>query len=238
MYNSNCNAAKLKTYLITGEFKMSKKATVAEELVNNEVEELVNDEASNETEVASTGTKPVANKTVVQHVEMEDGKVVPFPGKRKLQIEAKVDVNGVLHVRCDFLNGRVLQTSVQGDMLIKLLEFGAGQKFRDLIAGEDDIDSCVLDVEEFIDMLGKGQWAAERQKGTGSSAPLHKAVMEVTGKSAEEVKVWLNSLSQKQKLDLRKDPQIKPIIDRIEAAKKSKQPASDTAALLAGLMGS
>lgn len=208
---------------------MAKKSTDAEVLVSDEV----SNEVTNETTVPTTP----ANKTVVQNVEMEDGKVVQFPGKRKLQIESKVDANGVLQVRCDFLNGRVLQTSVSGDMLIKFLEFGASQKFRDVIAGEDDVDSCVLDVEEFMGLLAKGQWTTERQRGTGSSAPLHKAVMEVTGKSAEEVKVWLNSLTQKQKLDLRKDEKIKPIIDRIEAAKKSKQPASDTASLLAGLMG-
>ena len=207
---------------------MAKKSTDAEVLVNGEVP----NEVTNETTVPST----LANKTVVQNVEMEDGKVVPFPGKRKLQIESKVDANGVLQVRCDFLNGRVLQTSVSGDMLIKFLEFGASQKFRDVIAGEDDVDSCVLDVEEFMSLLAKGQWTTERQRGTGSSAPLHKAVMEVTGKSAEEVKVWLAALDQKTKLDLRKDPAIKPIIDRIEAAKKSKQPATDTASLLAGLM--
>jgi len=216
---------------------MAKNKTAAEELVNDEVAN--NEVAENPTvdNTATEVTKPSNVKTIVQHVEMEDGKVVAFPGKRKLQIEAKVDTSGTLQVRCDFLNGRVLQTSVSGDMLIKFLEFGAGQKFRDVIAGEEDLDSCVLDVEEFISLLGQGKWTTERQRGTGSSAPLHKAIMQVTGKSAEEVKAWLATLDQKTKLDLRKDPKIKPIIDELEAKKKAKQPSVDTAALLAGLMG-
>ena len=197
------------------------------------VETLVEDNVT-ETQEA---TKPSANKTVVTNVEMEDGKVVSFPGKRKLQVTAKVSDDGVLAIREDFLNGRVLNVNVTGAMLVKFLEFGASQKCRDVIAGEDDIDSAVLDSEEFFKLLESGKWSEERTKGTGSSAPLHKAVMEVTGKTADEVKVFLAALSQTQKLALRKDASIAPIIERLEAAKKAKQPTVDTASLLAGLMG-
>ena len=209
---------------------MAKKETAAEQLVNDAVP---TDAEINE----MNKTKTPANKTVVTNVEMEDGKVVSFPGKRKLQVTAKVDDNGVLTIREDFLNGRVLQVSVQGAMLVKFLEFGASQKCRDVIAGEDDLDSAVLDSEEFFKLLESGKWSEERAKGAGSSAPLHKAVMEVTGKSAEEVKVFLAALTQTQKLALRKDASIAPIIERLEAAKKAKQPAVDTTLLLQGLMG-
>lgn len=201
------------------------------------VEQLVNEDTGVAQEVNTPATKPAVNKTVVTNVEMEDGKVVSFPGKRKLQVTAKVDDNGVLTIREDFLNGRVLQVSVQGAMLVKFLEFGASQKCRDVIAGEDDLDSAVLDSEEFFKLLESGKWSEERAKGTGSSAPLHKAVMEVTGKTADEVKVFLAALTQTQKLALRKDASIAPIIERLEAAKKAKQPVVDTASLLQGLMG-
>ena len=206
----------------------------------SEAEVLVNEDtqAPTDAEINEMNKAPAkANKTVVTNVEMEDGKVVAFPGKRKLQVTTTVTDNGELHIREDFLNGRVLNVVVTGALLSKFVEFGASQKCRDVIAGEDDLDSAILDSEEFFKLLESGKWSEERAKGTGSSAPLHKAVMEVTGKSAEEVKVFLAALNQTQKLALRKDASIAPIIERLEAAKKAKQPAVDTASLLQGLMG-
>lgn len=206
----------------------------------SEVETLVNEDSSvDETATIENQvvTKPAANKTIVTTVEMEDGKVVSFPGKRKLQVTTTVTDSGELHIREDFLNGRVLNVVVTGALLSKFVEFGASQKCRDVIAGEDDLDSAILDSEEFFELLKSGRWSEDRAKGTGSSAPLHKAVMEVTGKTAAEVKAFLAALNQTQKLALRKDASIAPIIERLEAAKKSKQPAVDTASLLQGLMG-
>ena len=204
----------------------------------SEVEALVGDDVEATLPEALDIPATKASKTIVTTIEMEDGKVVAFPGKRKLQVSAKVADSGELHIREDFLNGRVLQVVVPSSLLVKFLEFGASQKCRDIIAGEDDLDSAILDSEEFFKLLEAGKWSEERAKGTGgSSAPLHKAIMEVTGKNADEVKVFLAALTQTQKLALRRDAQIKQIIERLEAAKKAKQPAVDTALLLAGLMG-
>lgn len=212
---------------------MAKNKLSAAEVLVNEDTTAPTDAEINEMNKAPTSS----NKTVVQAVEMEDGKVVTFPGKRRMQVTTKVDESGVLHIREDFLNGRVVQVAVSGDMLVKFLEFGASQKCRDIIAGEDDLDSAVLDSEEFFKLLESGRWTEERAKGAGASAPLHKAIMEVTGKSAKEVKDWLHPMGQTEKLALRKDPTIAPIIARLEANKKAKQPAVDTASLLQGLMG-
>jgi len=209
------------------------KKSAAEQLVDNSVGEA----ATIKNEANQATAKPAANKTVITNVEMEDGKVVSFPGKRKLQVTTKITDSGELHIREDFLNGRVLNVVVTGALLSKFVEFGASQKCRDVIAGEDDLDSAVLDSEEFFKLLEAGKWSEERTRGTGSSAPLHKAIMEVTGKTAEEVKVFLAALNQTQKLALRRDASIAPIIERLEAAKKTKQPAVDTQSLLAGLMG-
>ena len=209
------------------------KISEAEVLVSADEVKPATKEVITKEEVKSKTT----NKTIIATIEMEDGKVVSFPGKRKLQVAATIDENGVLSIREDFLNGRVLQVSVPNSLLVKFLEFGASQKCRDIIAGEDDIDSAILDSEEFFKLIEAGKWSEERAKGTsGSSAPLHRAIMEGTGKTADEVKVFLAALTQTQKLALRRDAQIKPIIERLEAAKKAKQPAVDTASLLAGLM--
>ena len=46
-----------------------------------------------------------AEKQPTVSVEMTDGKIVEFPGKRKMQLEVNIDAEGFLDVRADFLNG-------------------------------------------------------------------------------------------------------------------------------------
>ena len=63
-----------------------------------------------------------------------------------------------------------------------------------------------------------------------------RALVESTGKTAEEIKKFLSDKTAAQKAALRTNPKIKPIVDRLEAEKAAKSAkkadAVDTDALL------
>ena len=55
--------------------------------------------------------------------------------------------------------------------------------------------------------------------------------------SFEQIKQFLNGKSQAEKVALRNNPKIKPIVERIEAEKASKKANVDTDAMLGELEG-
>ena len=63
---------------------------------------------------------------------------------------------------------------------------------------------------------------------------LIRALVELRGKSVEEVKAFLSGKTHAEKLALREVPQVKAIIQRLEAEKASKRPQIDAEALLEG----
>jgi hypothetical protein len=114
---------------------------------------------------------------------------------------------------------------------------GAEQKLGDAIAGEKDIDDAVLAVDELIGRLNNGEWTATRQAGAmAGTSILIRALVEVSGKSVEEIRGFLADKSQAEKLALRRSDRLKPVIERLEAEKNANSKSSvDTDALLAGL---
>ena len=64
---------------------------------------------------------------------------------------------------------------------------------------------------------------------------LARALIEVTGKSAEKVREYLKGKTQAEKVALRNSAKIKPVVERIEAEKAAKGSKVDTDALLAEL---
>jgi hypothetical protein len=56
---------------------------------------------------------------------------------------------------------------------------------------------------------------------------LIRALVELRGKSVEEVKAFLSGKTHAEKLALREVPQVKAIIQRLEAEKASKRPQID-----------
>lgn len=176
-------------------------------------------------------------KTVVQEVSMADGRTVGFAGKRKMIKEAIETSDGVKGVRFDFRNGNSLFWPIDhGGLQEAYALHGIKQKGGDNAAGTEDVDDVQLDVEAAFEQCGKGIWKEQREgSGMGGTSVLLRALVEVSGKSVEEIKAFLKDKSQAEKMALRESSKVKPIVQRIEAEKVAKSAKVDTDGLLAGL---
>lgn len=177
-------------------------------------------------------------ETQVETVTMTDGRVVDFAGKRKLLKESSVTAEGKVQVRLDFRNGETRLFTLPDNLLAKFAAHGAEQKLGDEIAGLNDVEDCVLAVDELIDRLYNGEWSVKREaNGMAGTSVLVRALVEYTGKTVEQIKQFLSGKSQAEKVALRNNPKIKPIVERIEVEKASKKANVDTDAMLGELEG-
>lgn len=177
-------------------------------------------------------------ETQVETVTMTDGRVVDFAGKRKLLKESSVTADGKVQVRLDFRNGETRLFTIPDNLMAKFAAHGAEQKLGDEIAGLNDVEDCVLAVDELIDRLYNGEWSVKREaNGMAGTSVLVRALVEYTGKTVEQIKQFLSGKSQAEKVALRNNPKIKPIVERIEAEKASKKANVDTDAMLGELEG-
>ena len=180
----------------------------------------------------------VKPETTVETVTLTDGRIVDFAGKRKLLKESSVTADGKVAVRLDFRNGETRLFTVPDALLNKFAAHGAEQKLGDEIAGLNDVEDCVLAVDELIDRLYNGEWSIKREaNGMAGTSVLVRALVEHTGKTVDAIKQFLSGKSQAEKVALRNNPKIKPIVERIEAEKASKKANVDTDAMLGELEG-
>ena len=178
----------------------------------------------------------VKPETTVETVTLTDGRIVDFAGKRKLLKESSVTADGKVAVRLDFRNGETRLFTIPDALLNKFAAHGAEQKLGDEIAGLNDVEDCVLAVDELIDRLYNGEWSIKREaNGMAGTSVLVRALVEHTGKTVDAIKQFLSGKSQAEKVALRNNPKIKPIVERIEAEKASKKANVDTDAMLGEL---
>ncbi len=177
-------------------------------------------------------------------VNMEDGRVVEFNAKQRISKETQVNPDGSILARFDFKNGAVRTFTIDptAALFSKFAAHGIEQKIGDAIAGEKDDDDALISVDELIARLNSGDWTIGRQAGSNAGASiLLKAIIELkkaeTPEEVTKVREWLAGKSQAEKLALRKNGAIAPIIARLEAdkAKTSKAPTVDTDSLLSEL---
>jgi len=172
-------------------------------------------------------------------VTMDDGRIVEFPGARRILKTSLFPADALPQVRFDFVNGETRTLTITPEMLHKFAAHGAEQKVGDEAAGIKDLDDAILAVDELIDRLHAGEWGVKREASALAGASvLAKALVEFTGKSAEEIRGFLAGKSQAEKVALRSNPRIAPIVQRLEAAKTKKpKEGVDTDALLDGITG-
>lgn len=189
---------------------------------------------SEDTNAAATEGKA---EKVVKSVTMQDGRVVEFVGKRKLLKESIIDENSnSVSVRLDFANGETRLVPIPAALLLRAAAHGWEQKLGDETAGVSDVDDQTIAVDELIERLVAGQWTTVRtSSGVSGTSVLFKALCQVfTNKTAEEVKAFLKTKTQAEKLALRNSSKLKPIIEAIEAEKAAGS-AVNTDALLGEL---
>lgn len=175
-------------------------------------------------------------ETAVETVTLTDGRIVDFAGKRKLLKESLQTADGQVAVRLDFRNGETRLFTLPSGLMAKFAAHGAEQKLGDEISGLEDIEDCVMAVDTLIERLNAGEWGIKREaNGMAGTSVLVRALVESTGKTVEQIKAFLANKSQAEKVALRNNPKIKPIVERIEAEKAAKGSKVNTDALLAEL---
>jgi len=183
----------------------------------------------------ATEVKTKAEK-VSEVVKYSDGRSVEFVGKRKMLKETLINADGTVAVRLDFRNGETRLFPIPQSLFARFAGHGAEQKLGDETAGETDVDDMVLAVDDLIGRLDKGEWSVKREgSGFTGTSVLLRALVEFSGRTADQVKAFLTGKSQAEKIALRNDPKIKPIVERLESEKASKAAHVDTGALLSSL---
>jgi hypothetical protein len=175
-------------------------------------------------------------ETAIETVTMEDDRIVEFAGKRKLLKTSEVSAEGKVSVKLDFRNGQTRTFTIPDTLTAKFAAHGAEQKLGDEIAGLEDIEDCVMALDELIDRLYNGEWGVKREaNGMAGTSVLARALVELTGKTREQIKDFLGKKTQAEKVALRNSGKVKPIVERIEAEKAAKGSKVDTEALLGEL---
>lgn len=177
----------------------------------------------------------VASKAVAEKVRLSDGREVEFVGKRKL-LKTTIIEGGRVGVRLDFRNGETRTYELPEALLLQFAGHGAEQKYGDETAGVEDIDDMVLAVDELNERIQKGEWTQRREgSGISGTSVLIRALIELTGKTVQQIKDFLANKTHAEKMALRNSGKLKPIVDRLEAEKVSKASKVDTDALLGQL---
>ncbi len=179
----------------------------------------------------------MAEAAVKTPVTLADGRVVEFGAKQKLQKNSTIEGDTVT-TELIFRNGEVRTFTPPASLIARFVAHGVEQKLGDCIAGETDPDDQVLAVEDLIARLTAGEWNVGRSSAgsfAGTSI-LARALVEVSGKTPEEIKAYLSTKTQAEKIALRGSNQLKAVIQRMEAEKQSKTKSTvDTDSLLGEL---
>ena len=176
-------------------------------------------------------------ETVIKTVKMDDERIVEFAGKRKMLKTPIFAEDGSIQVRLDFVNGETRLFTIPEVLAAKFAAHGAEQKLGDEIAGLEDVEDCVLAVDQLMDRLHGGEWGIKRDgNGLSGTSVLLRALVELyPTRPVASIKEFLAGKSQADKNALRANAKIKPIVERLEAEKASKKATVDTDAMLGEL---
>lgn len=195
-------------------------------------------------EAPNPSATPATGNT--ESILMQDGSTQTFSAKKKLLKAVSVDNNGTIQIKLYFRNGEVRDFTANSDAstYTRAAAHGYSQKLGDECAGLDSVDDMVQAIDELLVRLDKGEWLGKREGGSAAGGSfLARALVEVTKRPDEtdeqaraRVKVFLSDKSQAQKLALRANNRLKPVIERLEAEKASKAGTGiDSNALLSEL---
>lgn len=219
---------------------------------------------SDASESGGPGTSPPGTGETVTFSTLRGQKSLEFTGTekraKKLIKDHYFDADGHPHVELFFRNGEMRDFRLPETLLLKFAAHGAEQKLGDNVAGTPDVDDMVEATDALIKRLHIGEWTAEREGGFAGTSVLMKAMTlyhlrkagvvpppvdadqaskadynTAFAEKLAKVREFLGPKAQNEKMALRASPQLKPIIDELEAEKLAKAQKVDTDALLAAL---
>lgn len=151
-------------------------------------------------------------------------------------------------LRLAFANGQALEITagqLSADIRAYGLIHGLKQKLVDAAAISRDpetgraatIETKYAAVREVYDRLLAGEWNKRREGGAGASGGLlFKALCRMySAKTPEDIKAFLESKSDAEKAQLRKNPKVAAVIEEIRAESAKPGDAAVSDDLLAGL---
>lgn len=220
--------------------------------------------ANEVSEAGGPGTTPPGTGETVSFTTLRGTKSFEFTGTekraKKLIKDHYFDAEGHPHVELFFRSGEHRDFRLPESLLLKFAAHGAEQKLGDNVAGTPDVDDMVVATDSLLARLHKGEWSAEREGGFAGTSVLMKALTiyrlrkdsifapaadasqddktaytQLFAEKIAKVKEFLADKNQDAKLALRASPQLKPIVDELEAEKLAKAQKVDTDALLATL---
>ena len=181
-------------------------------------------------------------ETVVQVVDMDDGRKVEFTGKKRLIKTVNTDAG--VSVRLDFVNGETRLFTLPEALFAKAAGHGISQKLGDEIASVEDLEDAIEAIDQLMGRLANGEWnvAATGGSGMAGASILARALVEVTGQPISVVREYLSGLDVATKRALAASDDVRPVVQKLEAekaardaAKGKSKPTVDTASILAGL---
>ena len=199
------------------------------------------DQATNGDATEAAAETPKKKETEIETVKMTDGRVIDFAGKKKMLKEGLKLDDGQLAIRIDFRNGETRTYPINAALLDQFATHGAEQKYGDYLAGAKDdqgnpidVDDMVLELDELHEQLyTRAEWGTKRDaSGMAGTSILIRALSEFKGETIAQSKERVKPLSHKEKMLLRLNPRLKPIIERMEAERASKGAKIDTDAIL------
>lgn len=107
---------------------------------------------------------------------------------------------------------------------------GLKQTISDAYSGEKDGKMCHALASVRIDTLLGGSWTARSTGGGTVQSDLIAAVMEIAGKTVEEVTTMVSALDDAQVKTLKKNPKVAAVMARLQAERLAKVAGMDSIA--------
>ena len=124
---------------------------------------------------------------------------------------------GGVEISLQYSDGEIVEYVLPISLNQQAAGYGALRKLGDLANGKTELPELKKQVAAMLDRWDAGQW--NNYKGPGGTSVVMKALMELKGKSASEVREFLAGKTMQQKADIKHLPEVAAIVRRLSKPK-------------------
>lgn len=124
---------------------------------------------------------------------------------------------GGVEISLQYSDGEIVEYVLPLSLNQQAAGYGALRKLGDLANGKTELPELKKQVAAMLDRWDAGQW--NNYKGPGGTSVVMKALMELKGKSASEVREFLAGKTMQQKADIKRLPEVAAIVRRLSKPK-------------------